>query len=67
MAGIALLDAAARPVEETAAAVVAIAVRVRLTGLRRRRMENRPKGELKDELLLCGLFQLLPLLLLAVA
>jgi hypothetical protein len=60
------LEEAARPLEETAAAVVAIAVRVKLTGFRSRRNENRPNGELKVVplppllLLCCCLFQLLP-------
>lgn len=47
----ALLEDDVRPVpEETAAAVVAIAVRVRFTGFSRRRSEKRPNGELKDVL-----------------
>ena len=49
-----LEDVVARP-DVTAAAVVTIAVRVRLTGFRRRRRENLPNGLL----LVCCLFLLL--------
>lgn len=54
-----LLDEAVLPLEETAAAVVAIAVRVRLMGFSSRR--NRPNGELKGTPPLCCLFLLVPL------